>query len=208
MNEQKMNEQEIGNPNTERTSSLVSGLFDVLEMFAWAMFVVLILFTFFFRICYTDGASMENTLHDRDLLLLYSLGYEPEQGDIVVFQLTEHTGAETLVKRIIATGGQELVIDFKKCEIYVDGVLYDDPHATLKDRITDRDLGFYTLTADHHYDKTTQTLTATVPKGHVFVMGDNRNNSKDSRMSEIGFVDERCILGKAVYRLKPFTKFD
>ena len=95
MNEQKMNEQEIGNSNTERTSSPVSGVFDVLEMFAWAMFVVLILFTFFFRICRTDGRSMENTLSNGDMLLLYSLNYEPEQGDIVVFQLTEHTGALT-----------------------------------------------------------------------------------------------------------------
>jgi signal peptidase I len=151
---------------------------------------------------------MENTLHNGDMLLLYSLNYEPEQNDIVVFHLTEHTGAETLVKRVIATGGQELVIDFKKCEIYVDGVLYEDSHATLKDRITDRDIGFYTLFADHDYDRATQTMTTTVPDGCVFVMGDNRNNSKDSRLTEIGFVDERCILGKAIYRLSPFTKFD
>ena len=198
----------MSNSNSERPSTLLSWVFDVLEMFAWAMFVVLILFTFAFRLCRTEGGSMENTLNNGDVLLLYSLGYEPEQDDIVVFHLTDSATEKTLVKRVIATGGQKIAINFATCEIYVDGVLYADSHAVLKDRITDRELGFYTLTANHHYDPATRTLTATVPEGQVFVLGDNRNNSKDSRSDEIGFVDERCILGKVFCRLVPFTKFD
>ena len=207
MNEQKLDEQKIDAPGTENTPPRFSFAFDVLEMFAWAMFVVLILFTFAFRICRTDGSSMENTLRDGDTLLLYSLNYEPEQDDIVVFHLTESASERTLVKRVIATGGQELVIDFKKCEIYVDGVLYEDSHAVLKDRFSGRDLGFYTLTANHNYDPTTQTLSATVPEGHVFVMGDNRNGSDDSRNPDLGVVDNRLVLGEAVLILFPFSRF-
>ena len=188
-------------------SPLLASAFDVLEMFCFAMFAVLLIFTFAFRLCRTDGSSMENTLHDTDTLVVYSLGYQPQQDDIVVFHLTENSTEKTLVKRVIATGGQQVKIDFEACKIYVDGVLYEDSHAVLKDRFTGQELGFYTLTANHHYDPATHTLSATVPEGDVFVLGDNRNNSKDSRSAEIGFVDQRCILGKVICRLSPFTTF-
>ena len=109
-------------PKEPQKQSALASVFDYLELFAWSVFVIMMLFTLAFRICRVDGSSMENTLYNGERILIHSIGYTPRQDDIVVFHLTEHAGAETLVKRVIATGGQELVIDFKKCEIYVDGV--------------------------------------------------------------------------------------
>ena len=185
----------------------VAGVFDILEMFALSVFAVLIIFTFLVRLCRVEGSSMENTLYDGQYLLLYSLAYTPEQDDIIVFHVTDDAGGgKTMVKRVIATGGQTVEINFESCEILVDGVPYDDAHAVLKNRFTDDITGEYDLFANHSYDSATKTFCATVPEGTLFVMGDNRNNSKDSRNDEIGFIDSRTVLGKAVLRLHPFTK--
>ena len=185
-------------------------LFDALEMFAWSLAVLLLLFTFVLRLCRVDGASMENTLYDSENLLLYSLFYEPEQDDIVVFHLTneEPNLEKLLVKRVIATGGQTVEIDFKNDTITVDGVLYADEHAVLKnnaDVIVDQYLYFR---PDCNYESATDTMEVTVPEGYLFVLGDNRNFSRDSRDSNIMFVDERCVLGKVIVRMAPFTVFD
>ena len=189
----------------ERYQSVASFLFDILEMFAWSFFVILLLFTFVFRICRVEGRSMENTLYDGQNLLLTNLFYTPEQGDIVVFHLTKpEVGLEkTLVKRVIATEGQTVKIDFKNCEIYVDGVRYEDENAVLKIS-TDQIIGQYTHYAEYGYNPATGVFSATVPENSVFVLGDNRNNSKDSRDSDIGFVSNDCILGKVFLRLWPF----
>ena len=97
-------------------------LFDALEMFAWSLAVLLLLFTFVLRLCRVEGASMENTLWDGENLLLYSLAYEPEQDDIVVFHLTDEEPnlEKMLVKRVIATGGQTVEINFKNNTIKVE----------------------------------------------------------------------------------------
>ncbi len=184
-------------------------LFDALEMFAWSLAVLLLLFTFVLRLCRVEGASMENTLYNGENLLLYSLAYEPKQDDIVVFHLTgENDNLEKmLVKRVIATGGQTVEIDFKNNTITVDGILYEDEHAVLKnnaDAIVDQYLYFR---PDWNYDNKTDSMTVTVPEGHLFVLGDNRNFSRDSRDSSIMFVDERCVLGKVIVRIAPFAVF-
>ncbi len=202
-------EQPVSSPvSNEPKQGLVSAVFDVVEMFAWSVFAVLIIFSFAFRLCRVEGGSMENTLYNGENLLLYSFDYTPEQGDIIVFHLTrpEVNLEKTLVKRVIATEGQTVELNFKTATLTIDGEIYDDFHAVLKNQRTDEIIDRYTLTADH-YDRETGIYTATVPEGHVFVMGDNRNNSKDSRDDDIGFVDERCILGKAVLRLSPFEVF-
>ena len=183
--------------------------FDVVEMFAWALFVAFLVFTFAVRLCRVDGSSMENTLYENENLLIYSLNYTPQQDDMIVFHLTDKRMEKTLVKRVIATGGQTVSINFTTTEIYVDGVKYDDRHAVLKNQL-DQDIGIYFLKCDPnslYYDEKTDTFTAKVPEGMLFVLGDNRNWSKDSRSAEILFVDERSVLGKVVVRLFPFTVF-
>ena len=190
------------------TKSVAAAVFDVVETFAWSVFVVILLFTFALRTCRVDGRSMENTLYNGQNLILYSLNYTPKQDDIVVFHLTdeENDMTKTMVKRVIATGGQTVELNFNTGKILVDGVEYADSHAVLKDR-ADRITGIYILYAEHSYDYATHTFKATVPDGCVFVMGDNRNNSKDGRDSDVGFIDERCILGKVVLRVSPFTLY-
>ena len=186
-------------------------LFDYVEIFVWSVFVVMLLFTFVTRLCNVDGRSMEDTLHDGERLIVQSAFYTPKQDDIIVFHLTkpEVNMEKTLVKRVIAVAGQEIILNTKTGELTVDGVVYDDAHKVLKDPSTDRTLDVYNPGLFYEgYNASTGIFRATVPEGCLFVMGDNRNNSKDSRNPAVGFVDERCVLGKVVCRLRPFTVFN
>ena len=186
-------------------------VFDYVEMFAWSVFAVLLIFTFGFRLCQVDGQSMENTLHNGERLLLFSAGYTPRQDDIVVFHLTEPEKnlEKTLVKRVIATGGQTVEINTLTGKITVDGKEYADTHSVLKNPSAGIEIGYYYASLfSYGYDGSTGIFRVTVPEGYLFVMGDNRNNSKDSRNPDVGFVDARCVLGRAILRLSPFTVFN
>ena len=185
---------------------LVRGAFDYLELFVISIFAVLMIFTFGVRLCRVDGESMENTLHHNEYLLLHNVAYQPKQDDIIVFHLPETSNKQkTLVKRVIALEGQEVIINTQTNEITVDGIPYEDSHSVLKDRITDEITGRYDNLFYTNFDYSTGIYTATVPEGKVIVLGDNRNTSKDSRHPDIGFIDEQCILGKVILRLSPFT---
>ena len=190
-------EEQVASKKNDGYGSAAAFLFDILEMAAWSIFVMVILLTFAFRVCRVEGSSMENTLYEGQTLLIHNVAYTPKQDDIVVFHLAESKSEKILVKRVIATEGQTVRIDYDAGEIYVDGVLYEDSHRTLKTH-NNQETGKYYATG---------TYAAVVPEGRLFVMGDNRNNSRDSRDLSIGFVDERCVLGKVVLRLSPFTFF-
>lgn len=152
------------------------------------MTVFVLLFTFVVRIIVVSGPSMENTLQNGDLLLVWSLGYTPKHGDVVV--LTQESYQEdSIVKRVIATGGQQVDVN------YADGVVYVDGEALEEDYIKETML-------TPSYGEGLNHIT--VPEGCIFVMGDNRNQSADSRFPAIGIVDARSVIGHGVAVVFPF----
>ena len=159
-----------------------------LQALVMALVGLILIFTFVGRIIGVDGESMMPTLHNRDMLLLQSIGYSPEQGDVVVLSTKDFRNGAPIVKRIIAVGGQTVDIDYETNTVYVDGVALDEPYILETMRALPESF------ATH----------VEVPEGSIFVMGDNRNNSTDSRSPELGVVDQRCVLGKALFILLAF----
>lgn len=178
---------------TAKGIKLVRELYDWVEIFVATMAVILLVFTFVVRIAYVDGPSMENTLHDGETLVVSNLFYTPKQGDIVVFQAPDSHVEGGVVKRVIATEGQVVDIDFDMWQVFVDGVELDEPYVYFRN-------GYRMLSSD-------VSFPLIVPEGCVFVMGDNRNESNDSRGSDIGFVDTRFIFGRVLFRVTPLDKF-
>jgi len=158
-------------------------LYDWLQCIVTAIVCGILIFIFVGRTIGVDGHSMMGTLHNRDRVVMSNLFYTPGNGDIVVFHCPNETfGGTPLVKRIIATEGQTLDINFETGEVFVDGVLLPEPYISEKTRSR------YSFQGP-----------VTIKQGHVFVMGDNRNNSSDSRDSRVGQVDVRYILGKVLF---------
>ncbi len=176
--------------NNSSISSLKNEIFDWVQNITVILSAIVLIFIFAIRVVGVDGDSMLPTLHDKDWLIISNLFYEPEQGDIVVLSKDSFLDGKMIVKRIVATEHQTIDIDFQKGIVYIDGKAIDEPYI-----------------ADKTKRKIDMVFPATVPEGCVFVMGDNRNHSSDSRDSSLGMVHESCILGRLLVRILPISGF-
>ena len=180
---QKQSREEVKLTLTQR---IVVDFRDLICVLAAFMFVYMLMF----RVVVVVGPSMYDTLVDGDRLILVSnvLYRNPEQGDVIVASKNSFRDGECIIKRVIATEGQAVDIDFQLGVVYVDGVALQEDYT-------------YTMT---NLDEGMQ-FPLIVPENCIFAMGDNRNASMDSRNPQIGFVDKREILGKAIFLMMPGT---
>ena len=169
--------------------------FDWVQCVVTALVLCILIFTFAGRTVSVVGPSMEQTLTEGDRLIISKLFYTPKYGDIVVLRKDSFANYP-IIKRVIATEGQ--VVDIRFEDEYSNGVVYVDDVALDEPYIT-----------EEIFSASLQDFTGplTVPEGCVFVMGDNRNRSTDSRDKDIGCIDTRYIIGKAWFRLTPFERF-
>ncbi len=159
-------------------------IYDLASVLVTAVIAVAFLFTFFIKISTVVGDSMNDTLQNGDKLVITAMVKSVDYGDIVI--ISQPNGYnEVLIKRVIATGGQTIDIDIRSNTVTVDGEVLSEPYVKERNRILG-DAFDYPIT---------------VPEGYVFVMGDNRNNSGDSRFAAVGMIDERYIIGEAFYRM-------
>lgn len=183
-------EERVPEPRKHTPEERSRGALLFLRDIAYILAVLTILFTFFVRISRVKGDSMYPSLVNKDqTLLLSSIWYrQPQRGDIVVARVPQFS-QDPIVKRVIAVEGDTVDIDFESGEVFVNGKVLEEPYINAP---TNRSFG----------DQGTE-FPLTVEKDHVFLMGDNRNDSYDSRYAAIGQVDQRCIMGKAVSLLWP-----
>lgn len=170
-------------------SAGVVGLYDILRSVLVSASVLILVITFVFTMVIVDGRSMQHTLESGDKLLVTKLGYEPKDGDVIVVGKSEDGYSKPIVKRVIATEGQTLEIDFANQRVIVDGEVLDEPYVSSE-----------TIEG-------TAEIPKVIPEGYVFVMGDNRYVSMDSRYKDIGLIHVNDIVGKAVFVLFPFDRF-
>lgn len=168
------------------SDKLAINCYDLASVLVSAIVTIMLLFTFLFRIVGVVGTSMVPTLNDGDWLAITAWDKKPTYGQVIIITQPNWFD-EPIVKRIIATENQTVDINFSKGEVYVDGVQLDEPY--INNLTLNREDGV--------------TFPLTVPKGHVFVMGDNRQGSTDSRSEKIGFINENYILG--VVKVRPFN---
>lgn len=174
----------------EEPKGFVSVLFDGVDSVRNAILAVFVIFTFVFRAVGVDGSSMVPTLHDGDWMAVRSIVTEVKRGDIVIITQPWDRNVP-IVKRVIAVSGDVVNIDFNLHEVYVNGKKLNEPYINEPTALS--------------YD---MQFPLTVEEGKVFVMGDNRNDSLDSRSSRIGLIDERYIFGKAEVRLHPIKDWN
>lgn len=189
-----------------KQGGVLDDICDILETIFISIFVVILLFAYAIRPVTVEGHSMESTLQDGDTLLMSDFLYTPEAGDIVIVdndyaylldtdgEVYESRGLDSgnrLIKRIIAVPGDTLDINFDTGTVYINGEAIEEDY----------------IQGSTIYDEGGFTYPITIPDGYYFVMGDNRQNSTDSRSPYVGLIPEDAILGKAVLRITPFSNF-
>ncbi len=172
---------------------LLTSVLEWTETIVFALVLVAVLFTFIVRIITVDGGSMKPTYHNGDRVIVSGIAGEIEQGDVVI---VVNALKEPIIKRVIATEGQTVSFDSELGEVVVDGVPLPGETFGVENGIT------------YLPDLPGQVLEfpQTVPENCVFVLGDNRGNSTDSRFTDVGMVDRRNILGKVIFNLYPFSQ--
>lgn len=187
--------------------AILETIFGYIEMMLTALLVVCLVFTYLIQIVEVSGDSMSSTLETGDKVVITNLCRHPKQGDIIVFYASEAVTLDddseivvsaglrrNLMKRVIAAEGQTVDFDFDTGKVYVDGKELDEPYVS---GLTHSDQGAFT-----------GKYPVTVPEGYVFVMGDNRRASIDSRASELGFVPVDDIIGRVIFKIFPFRLID
>ena len=164
--------------------------YDWIQSLISALLICVLVFVFVLRIMDVKGSSMVPTLHNGDKVLVSDLFYEPSRGDIVVFKKDSYDDNKALVKRVVAVAGDVVNIDFEKGVVYVNGEALEEDYI---DVLTTTKIDFIG--------------PQTVPDNCLFVMGDNRNASTDSRDKRIGMVDKRLVIGKVLLVVYPFNSF-
>lgn len=174
----------------KKSDKSMESIYDMVSVMVSAILTVGIIFTFLFKISTVSGESMENTLHNGDKLIISAITQDIEYGDVVVTAQPNAYG-KVLIKRVIAVGGQTVWFDEETNKVIVDGKPLDEPYIK-------EDMEFLL----------SMSKLFRVPEGKIFVMGDNRNDSADSRDTFIGMIDERYVVGKVVYRFGDKTLFN
>lgn len=170
-------------------NSGVAGVYDILRSVFISASILILIITFVFTMVIVDGRSMQHTLESGDKIIVTKMGYQPKDGDVIVVGKSEEGYSKPIVKRVIATEGQTLKIDFENQQVIVDGKVLDEPYISSE-----------TIEG-------TAEIPEVIPEGYVFVMGDNRYISMDSRYKDIGLVNVDDIVGKAVFVVFPFDRF-
>lgn len=166
-------------------------MFDIFDSFKGAVIVVLLIFTLMFRAVGVQGDSMVPTLQNGNWVAVTGMMLSHvERGDIVVVTQPWDRNVP-IIKRVIGVAGDRIMIDFENGRVFVNGTMIDEPYIAAPTHL--------------RYDV---KFPLVVPQGKIFVMGDNRNISLDSRSSEIGFIDESYVLGKALGRIHPISDWD
>ena len=161
----------------------LQNLYDFASVLVTAVLAVTVIFTFCFKISAVDGSSMNNTLADGDRVIITARDWNVENGDIVVIS-QPNIYEKVLIKRVIATEWQTIEINAAEGQVIVDGEVLQEPYIAETTRVQGN-----------------MTYPIVVPEGYVFVMGDNRNASTDSRDKFVGLIDTRYIVGEAIYRV-------
>lgn len=177
-------------PETAEVSSRLKELGEWIVQMTLVAVIVIAVNTFLCKLVLVSGESMYPTLHDRDVLVIRMIAYTPEQGDIVVCRTEEggYLSGRNIVKRCIATAGQTVLVDYAANTVSVDGVVLEEDYINLNPE-------------DPMDPKGMENAFYIVPEGHIFVLGDNRNHSTDSRLGSVGTVSVEDVIGGMMLRI-------